>query len=61
MLGIVKRMQQTPYTMYFTMMPISQINAINNIPVLNIILFINRMYFDISDRVDEKEIYMEGW
>ena len=54
-------LQQTPHTMSLTMMPISQIDAINNIPVLNIILFINRMYFDISDRVDEKEIYMEGW
>ena len=54
-------LQQTPHTISFTIMPISQIDAINNIPVLIIIFFINRMYFDISDRVDEKEIYMEGW
>ena len=53
--------KQTPHTMSFTMMPISQIDVINNIPVLISILFINRMYFDISYRVNEKEIYMEGW
>ena len=54
-------MDTTPYKMSLTMMPISQIDAINNLPVLIIILFINRMYFDISDTVDEKEINMEGW
>ena len=54
-------LQQTPHTMSLTMMPISQIDVINNIPVFIIIMFINRMYFDISDTVDEKEINMEGW
>ena len=54
-------LQQTPHTMSLTMMPISQIDVINNIPVLIIIMFINWMYFDISDAVDEKEIYVEGW
>ena len=59
--GVIKMLQQTPHTMSLTMMPISQIDVINNIPVLNIIMFKNRMYFDISDAVDEKEIYVEGW
>lgn len=55
-------MQQTPHKIFFfTMIPISQIDAINNIPVLIIILFVNRMYINITDIVDEKEIYVEGW